>query len=144
MSPAAARSALRSAPPLPRVRYPRGTVLIAVIVALVILQLVTVGVVTSGARDHDLAARRAETMRAFYAAEAGMNMALRELMHAADEDGDGGVGTISDDGNDANDPAIGGGSGRVHVTSAASGGMTTITSSARSGLARRALAAEIE
>ncbi|MFO0376143.1 MAG: hypothetical protein ACK51N_03750, partial [bacterium] len=57
----------------------RGAVLVAVIVALVVLSLISVGLVTSGARDHDLMARRVEAMRAFYVMEAGLNMAVREL-----------------------------------------------------------------
>lgn len=127
-----------------RVHHRRGTVLVAVVAALVLLQLIIVGVVVSGARDHDLTARRAETMRAFYAAEAGMNMAIRELMLDTDEDGDGGIGTVSDDSNDATDPAIGGGSGRVRVTSDMTGAVTTLTSNGRAGIARRSLAAVLE
>ena len=33
-----------------------------------------------GGRDHDLTVKRMDTLRAFYAAEAGMNIAIRELM----------------------------------------------------------------
>lgn len=119
----------------------RGTVLVAAIIALVVLQLLVAGLVTSGARDHDLTARRAETIRAFYAAEAGMNMALREVMVNADEDGDGGIGTISDDGSDANDPSVGGARTRVTAAAAAT---TTLTSDARTGEARKRIVAVLE
>ena len=34
-------------------------------------------------------------MQAFYAAEAGMNMAIREMMVGRDEDGDGVIGAVS-------------------------------------------------
>lgn len=127
---------------LRRTLRPRGAVLVAVIIALVIMQLLAAGLVTAGSRDHDLTARRAETMRAFYAAEAGMNMALREVMVNADEDGDSGVGTISDDGAHANDPAIGG--ARVQVASTAGATSTTLTSAGRIGEARRSVAAILE
>ncbi len=54
---------------------------------------------------------------AFYAAESGVEFSLFELKNNADLDGDGGVGTISNDGNDADDPSIG--TGSFHVRYAA-------------------------
>ncbi len=50
-----------------------------------------------------------ETTQGFYAAEAGMNMAInsREMMNNTDEDGDGAIGTISDDAVPASDPTFG-------------------------------------
>ena len=114
----------------------RGMAAIVMIVLLLILDLIIISIVIGGARDHDLTVRRVETIQAFYAAEAGMNMALRELMGcgATDADGDGTMGTISDDGNDANDPSIG--SAQVVVTSAVAGPQTTLTSQGRAGDAR--------
>jgi hypothetical protein len=52
---------------------------------------------------------------AFYAAESGIEMALRELTHSpqTDIDSDGTIGTISDNGNADDDPALA--SGAVHV-----------------------------
>jgi Tfp pilus assembly protein PilX len=119
----------------------RGTVAIVLVVALVMLQLVVVGVVLSGARDSDLTARRVETMRAFYACEAGMNMAIREVYQGVDEDGDGSIGTLSGDEDDSNDPTVG--SASFHVTRMVSGSDTTLTSAGRSGLARRSAEAVI-
>lgn len=52
----------------------------------------------------------------FYAAESGLELSLRELAQAGDIDSDGTIGTISDNGNDADDPALAGGS--VWVTDA--------------------------
>ncbi len=113
----------------------RGTVLVAALVALIVLSLISVGLVTAGARDHDLTARRSETMRAFYAVEAGVNMATRELMNNADEDGDGTIGSISNDNSDASDPLIG--IARVTVRKGTSGSNTTLTSVGRAGSATR-------
>jgi Tfp pilus assembly protein PilX len=54
---------------------------------------------------------------AFYAAESGVELALRELGQANDIDSDGTIGTISDNGNDADDPSLV--TGAVHVSSPA-------------------------
>ena len=79
---------------------------IAVIV-LLLTSLFIIGIVSGSARDLNSSARRLETVQAFYAAEAGVNMALREIIINSDEDSDGIIGSISDDANDANDPAVG-------------------------------------
>ena len=102
---------------------------------MVVIQLAVVGLVLAGARDHELTAARADTIRAFYAAEAGMNMALRELRIGVDADDDGGIGSVSDDGNPANDPTFSG--ARVSVARRTSGTDTVLTSTGRSGPARR-------
>jgi hypothetical protein len=52
---------------------------------------------------------------AFYAAESGAEIAVRELKLGSDISGDGVVGRVSDDSNDANDPSIT--TGTFHVTS---------------------------
>ncbi len=116
-------------------RRRRGAAAIAMVVMLVVVTVSVLGIVQGGSRDHDLTLRRMQTVHAFYAAEAGMNMAIRELMNNADEDGDGGVGSISDDGNDANDPALD--SAQVVVTAVVTGPQTTLTSTGRSGAAVR-------
>ena len=91
----------------------RGLIVVVMIVLMVIVDLIIVGMVVSQARDHDLTVRRLQTIESLYAAEAGMNMSIRELMIPADEDGDDdgswpfGIGTILDDSNDATDPALG-------------------------------------
>jgi hypothetical protein len=115
---------------------------VALIVVLLVVNLIVVCMVVGGGRDHELTVRRAETVRAFYAAEAGANMAIREMMQNADEDGDGTIGTISDDGNDATDPALG--AARLVVTYGSSGGQATLTSTGRCGTARRRVEAVLE
>jgi hypothetical protein len=109
------------------------------IVLLLILDLVVLVMVLGGARDQDLTVRRVETVQAFYAAESGVNMAVRELMLDADEDGDGSTGGISDDENDGNDPTIGSAAVCVQMAMGAEG--TTLSSDARAGEARRRLEA---
>ena len=120
----------------------RALVTIALLLALLLLQLVVVGVVSGGARDHDLTARRAEAMRAFYAAEAGMNMAVRELMLEVDTDGDGAIGGVSGNSNDSDDPAVSG--AQFHVDVRDFGAQQLLTGSGRSGLGLRTLEATIE
>ena len=120
----------------------RGAAAIATVVLLLILDLIIIRIVIGGARDHDLTVRRAETIQAFYAAEAGMNMAVREMMTSTDEDGDGAIGTISDDATPANDPTFGQAQALVIVTVA--GPPTTLRSKGRSGDARREVEAVLE
>ena len=85
----------------------RGLIVVVMIVLMILIDLIIVSMVVSQARDHDLTVRRLQTIESLYAAEAGMNMSIRELMVPADEDGDSGIGTISDDSNDATDPTLG-------------------------------------
>ena len=85
----------------------RGIVLVVVVILLLIVELIVVSIVIGGARDHDLTIRRMESVESFYACEAGINMAIREIVEDADEDGDTKIGGISDDSNAANDPALG-------------------------------------
>ena len=117
-----------------------GTAAIAMVVTLLILNLIVIAIVVGGGRDHDLTVRRIETIQAFYAADSGMNMAIREKMEGVDEDVDGGVGTISADDpiDDANDPAFG--TAQVVVTVLGD----IYTSRGRSGKARREMEAEMK
>jgi len=115
----------------------RGVAAVVMVVLLLALNLIIIGMVLGGARDQDLTVRRLETVQAFYAAEAGVNMAVREVMLGRDEDGDGGTGTISDDGDSGTDPAFG--AARVHVTMSADAGQTTLTSEGRAGQSDRRL-----
>ncbi len=77
-------------------RARRGVVAVGMILVMVFLMLVVTTVVVCDARDSDMARNREQADRAFFAADAGIQMAVREIMDDADEDGDGGVGTISD------------------------------------------------
>jgi hypothetical protein len=112
------------------------------VVILLVVAVIVLGAVLGGAREQDLSVRRLETVQAFYAVEAGMNMALREIAVGADEDADGLVGSISDDGNDANDPALG--TGQAMVVADYDSGRITLTSEGRSGASRREAEAIIE
>ncbi len=105
------------------------------LMVLILINLAVISMVISVARDHLLTVRRMETIRAFYATEGGMNMAIRELMINFDDDGDGGIGTISDDGIAANDPTVG--SAQLEVKASTAGSVTTLTGQGRSGNARR-------
>jgi hypothetical protein len=129
-------------PPRPRHAARRGSVIVAIIVALVMLQLVVVGVVMLGSREQNLTILRLEASKAQYAAEAGMNMALREVYDNADEDGDGVVGSISNDGNSGNDPTVNGAS--IVVSQSVSGAVTTITSTARTTNAKRSITVTLQ
>ena len=80
-----------------RLRSGRGGIAVAIVIALVLLQLIVVGMVMAGSRDQALGVHRAESLRTLYAADAGLEMALRELASNADEDGDGTIGSISAD-----------------------------------------------
>jgi hypothetical protein len=116
----------------------RGAVAVAAVAAMVVLGLAIVGFVVATATDAGVTVNRADAMRAFYAADGGMNMAFRELMTNADCDGDGTIGTISNDGDPNDDPTIGG--GRVSVSATISGANYLLTSNGRSGTARRRIA----
>ncbi len=118
------------------------------ILLMMIIDLIIIGMVVTQSRDHDPTVRRLQTIEALYAAEAGVNMSIRELSIPADEDGDDdgswpfGIGTISDDTNPATDPTLG--NAQFVVTAEANTpvvGQTTITSEGRSGDARRRMQA---
>jgi len=121
--------------------YRRAIVAVAMIIILLLINLIIVGIVVSQARDHDLTVRRQQTVEAFYAAEAGVNMSIRELMVPGDEDGDGFTGSISDENptyDPDNDPTLGNAQFFVSVSG------TVYTSEGRSGEARRTLQAEVK
>lgn len=113
----------------------RGSALITVLIIVMVLGFTIVGVVGVGARNQMLSMHRISTARAFYAAEAGMNMAMRELAIGLDEDGDGTIGGISDDGDNNNNPTIGG--AQVFVSVQNTGGSLTLVSTGSAGASRR-------
>ena len=116
----------------------------AMIAALMVINLLVVGMIVSQARDHQLTVRRVETVASFYAAEAGINMSMREMFENADEDGDGWVGAISEDSDPDNDPTIGNAQFFVSTSeSSPQGPQTTITSEGRSGQARRTMVSSV-
>jgi hypothetical protein len=107
-------------------------VLIAMILALVALQIVLVGVTVLGTREQDLTVRRLESARAFYAAEGASNIAVREVAQLLDDDGDATVGSIAL-GSLTSGVTIGGSKAAASVS--VLGTTYTITTSGQSGLA---------
>jgi hypothetical protein len=112
------------------------------IMLMMMLSMFVIGLVLRSARDADLTVRRVQTLQAFYASEAGVQMSIRELVLIDDADGDGTVGTISDDSDDDTDPAIG--SGKVVVEMSQSGGEITVSSTGRSGESHRVITSVFE
>lgn len=116
----------------------RGTILVAVVIALVVLQLLVVTITLAGARDQDLSVRRVEAVRSFYAAESCANMAIREFVTNTDDDTNGTVGGIA---SSSVPTSVGGGSVWATVSSNVSGNTTTatLTMNSTSGTAAREL-----
>jgi len=119
----------------------RGAVGIAVIASLVIVEGVIVVSVIGGSLQQDLTLQRIDTNKAFYAAEGGTAMAVREAWVAVDEDGDGSIGGISDDGNAANDPQIGGAT--VSVSQTTDADVTSLIAIGRAERARRRIELDV-
>lgn len=120
----------------------RGALGVGMVAMLVLVEVVIVVAVIGGSLHQDLTLQRIDTNRAFYAAEAGTAMAVRETWLAVDEDGDGSIGGISDDANDANDPTVGGAS--VSVTPTSAGGVTSLVAVGRAERARRRVEMDVE
>lgn len=133
----------RPAPHQRRRRDQAGSVLVAVIIALIILQAAVLSSVVAARVPQDTILRRIDAARTLYAAEAGMHMALKEVYDGIDLDADGTIGSISSDGNDSNDPTIS--SAQVSVAASTVGSTTTLTSSSRTASsARKVLVATLE
>lgn len=115
----------------------RGVVSVAVLILLGVLMLVVAGVVMAGGRDHEVAGLELQGERARYAADAAAHMAVKELFDNIDRDGDGGIGTISADGNTVNDPTLG--ATRLWATAVTAGSETTVTARGENAAARRAV-----
>lgn len=123
-------------------RRRRATVMVTLLLILVALQLGVAIAVLGGARSQSLMVTRIEAARAFYAAEAGANLALRELYTDKDQDGDGTIGSISDNANDSDDPSPDS-VARVVVARSSSGTNIVIDAAARSGTTLRTIRATL-
>lgn len=134
--PPSASQALRRA-----ARSRAGSVLIAVVIALVIVSIAVAGTVLASGVTAQASLVRMQGARAKYAAEAAANMAVEELMDNVDTDGDGVIGTVSNDGNTANDPTISG--TRLWATATTSGGTTTVIGRATNGSADAAVQVDL-
>lgn len=119
----------------------RGAAAAAILIVLVALQLAITLSVLGGARGADLSAQRAGAIRAFYAAEGGMSMALREIDRNSDEDGDGGIGSISADANPATGPVMS--FARVNVTRTDAGGTATLVARGAMGETLREVRSQV-
>lgn len=118
----------------------RGTVMVVALIALVLLQLAVVAAVTGGARDQDLSSHRLEAVRAQYAAESALQIAIREVSLAADESGDGGVGSLAG-GVTAAGPVFN--AGRMAVANSIIGTTNTVTATAEVGETVRSVRAVV-
>jgi len=73
----------------------RGAASIALVMVLIIAQFAILAMVLNSSRDQTLAVSRVSSVQAFFAAEAGINMAIREAINDEDFDGNGVVGGIT-------------------------------------------------
>jgi hypothetical protein len=95
----------------------RGGILIGAVIVLVVLAVfaaTTGAIYASGLQAYAVSA---DSTCALYAADTGIELALKEYLAGADLDGDGTIVGISDDNNDANNPALGNGRILVHFVS---------------------------
>ena len=109
----------------------RGSILVALVVALIVLSLIVIGVSLAGARDLDLTVHRAQWSQAQLAATAAADMAVKELYDNVDEDGDGTIGTISGGTGGSGNPVINGAS--FYASKSVSGSTTTVTATGTGG-----------
>ncbi len=65
-------------------RQRRAAVLVAMVLVLALLHLLVVGSLAPGRSESELAALRVETIRAFYAAEAGALVVIRRTIDGGD------------------------------------------------------------
>lgn len=98
----------------------------ALLVALVLAGGVAMLMVAGSSQAQTGQRLGVQNQRARAAADAAAAMAVRELASNTDHDGDGGVGSISSDGNTGNDPTLNQGT-RLWATRTDSGGVVTIT-----------------
>lgn len=120
----------------------RGAIGVSVVASLVLVEVVIIVSVIGGSLQQDLTLQRIDTNKAFYAAEGGAAMAIREAWISTDEDGDGSIGGISDDGNAANNPQIGGAT--VSVSQSAASGVTSLVAVGRAERARRRIELSVQ
>jgi hypothetical protein len=109
----------------------RGAAVAVLVVVLGVVSVAVLGSVAPSADETALAAARVERVRASYAADAGVAVALAEVLNASDLDGDGKTGTLSDNSNSGDDPQIG--FARVVVTSNTGTSQRVLTSRGRCG-----------
>jgi len=115
----------------------QGAAAVATVILLVLLNLIILGMVGRSASDQDIAVTQVAAVQTAYAAEAAVSLAMAEIMNNSDIDGDGTLGSISNDGNDDNNPLIGGIPVKVSRTDLDEG--TRLLASAASANCRRTI-----
>lgn len=120
-----------------RISARRGAAGIAAVLLFMLLggMVFTLAAVTG--RQTALVEPRVQSMRAFYASEAGQQLAIRELVFQTDEDGDGVVGGISDDGDAGNDPELLGAT--FSVSRRGTGGTESLRADGVAGISSRSV-----
>lgn len=73
----------------------RGIAGITAVAIVVVLNVSITAAAVSGARDQEVSRLRLDAVRAFYAAEAAVNLATREAMLNADSDANGTIGGVA-------------------------------------------------
>jgi len=96
-------------------RNRRGAALIAFVTALLVIGTMTLTVLQMTAVGSHSHLAHYRSNGAFYAAESGLEMAIREVNQGSDIDSDGTIGSISSNGNAADDPSLASGSFNVSV-----------------------------
>ncbi|MDX2146199.1 MAG: hypothetical protein SFZ23_01655 [Planctomycetota bacterium] len=114
----------------------RATALVAMVAVLIVLSLMTTAAVLAGGRAASQGALRVDGHRALMGVTAAGHMAIKEVMDGADLDADGGIGSISGDGNSNNDPLLAGDT-RISAQRTDIGGQIVLSLEARSGSAVR-------
>ncbi len=91
-----------------RTRHRRGAAIVSFVAALLIIGTFVLWLFQLTATTSRTSLGHHLSTGAFYAAESGLEMAMRELTATppTDFDSDGTIGTISDNGSDADDPAL--------------------------------------
>ncbi len=125
-----------------RRHHRHAVIIVGLVIVLALAQLLIVSVIHESARETSFGAVRLEAVSAFYAAEAGLNLSLREVALGSDEDGDGGIGSISDNGLDDDDPALG--QAGLSVSAVDDGTQIILISHGRCRGAMRRLSAAVE
>lgn len=84
----------------------RGAVATALVLAIVLLGVAVTAATVAAGSGLGLASLRSDHLRAVAACDAGLQLSLAELASGLDTDGDGTIGSISDNGLDADDPTL--------------------------------------
>lgn len=118
--------------------FRRGSVLLVALLVVVMLSVVVTSVIASGENEVERIVTQVQGDRAMYAAESVATIAVKELMANVDYDGDGTIGSVSNDSNDANDPTFNAGTS-AKATKVNSGGEIIVTAMADNDDAARSI-----